>query len=73
MGRIEVQGQVTPIASKTPLELSMVAPTCHPSYVGSVNRKIVPQAGPGINARHCPNITKAKKGLGVAQVVRTSA
>jgi hypothetical protein len=33
----------------------------HPSYSGSVNRKIVVKAGPGINTRPYWKITKTKR------------
>jgi hypothetical protein len=34
-----------------PIKLGMVACSCHSSYEGGVNRRIMVQAGPGKNAR----------------------
>jgi hypothetical protein len=33
------------------LKLVMIVHTSHPSYMGSINRKVTVQTGPGINAR----------------------
>jgi hypothetical protein len=47
-----------------------LAQACHPSYTGSLNRRIAVQASPDINVRPFPKkITKAKRAGGVAQVV----
>jgi hypothetical protein len=35
-------------------QLGVVVWACHPSYLGSINRKISIQAGLGVNARPCP-------------------
>jgi hypothetical protein len=42
----------------------MVVLSCHPSYMGSINRRIVVQAGLAINVRLCPK-NKIKKVAGV--------
>jgi hypothetical protein len=47
MGRIMVQGQPRQNVSETPsqpIKLVMVVHTCHPSYVGGINRRIMVQA-----------------------------
>jgi hypothetical protein len=40
-----------PPTSQPIKKLGVVACACHPSYKGSINRKIVVQAGLGINLR----------------------
>jgi hypothetical protein len=47
----------------------MVACTYHPSYVGSINRRMVTQATPGINVRHYMKNPRAKRAGSMAQVV----
>jgi hypothetical protein len=43
---------------------------CHLSYVGSINRRIKVPAGPDKKQDPIPKITKAKRAVGVAQVVK---
>jgi hypothetical protein len=43
--------------------------TCHPSYSGSISRRITVQAGPGKKPEPILKITPAKKAGGKAQVV----
>jgi hypothetical protein len=44
----------------------MVAHTCHPSYVGSVNRRIMVQGSLGINTRtYSKNIYSKKSAEGI--------
>jgi hypothetical protein len=46
-----------------------VASTCHPSYTGSTNRRIVVQTSLRIKQDPTSNITNVKRASGVAQVV----
>jgi hypothetical protein len=50
-------------------KLDVVVCTCHPSYAGNVNRRIMVQDAQGINARHYPKITKTKRAGDMAEVV----
>jgi hypothetical protein len=50
--------------------LDIVVHACHPSYAGSINRRIMVQAGQSIKARPYLKNSKSKKDPGVAQVVR---
>jgi hypothetical protein len=50
-------------------KLDMVVCTCHPSYVGIVNRRITVQAGLCINARPYLKSNQMKMGWVVIQVV----
>jgi hypothetical protein len=52
---------------------SVVACTCHPSYSGSINRRIDVQAGPVINSRLYLKNKESKKFWGMAQVITVSA
>jgi hypothetical protein len=47
-----------------------VAGTYHPSYLGSVNMRIVVQTGLGKNMRAISKITKVKRAGSMAQVVK---
>jgi hypothetical protein len=52
IGRIRVQGQPWQNVPETQTqELGVVGCTCHPSYMGSINRRIVVQADLGISVR----------------------
>jgi hypothetical protein len=51
--------------------LGVVACTCHPSYVGNINRRVVVQAGPSIKMWDpISKITKSKRTEDVAQMVQ---
>jgi hypothetical protein len=50
-------------------KLHRVTSTCHPSYMESVNRRIVVQASLGIKVRPYSKNNKAKKAGSVAKVV----
>jgi hypothetical protein len=43
--------------------------TFHPSYAGSINRKVMVQATQGMHVRPFPKITKVKRARFVAQEV----
>jgi hypothetical protein len=52
IGRIMVQGQPRQKSCETPFpRLGVVACVCHPSYLESVNGRILIQASLGINSR----------------------
>jgi hypothetical protein len=48
--------------------LDRVVRTCHPSYVGSTNRRIKFQADPGIKVRPYLQNNQCKEGWDVVQV-----
>jgi hypothetical protein len=48
--------------------LGMVACACHPSYVGSINRRVVVQASPGKKGDPISEITRGKKKGGSGDV-----
>jgi hypothetical protein len=63
IGRFLIQGQpkqkVSNILISTNKKLGMVVYTCHPSYLGSIYRRITAQAGTVINIRPYPKYNKA--------------
>jgi hypothetical protein len=50
-------------------KLGMVTHASHPSFMRSVNRRILVQVSLGINVRPYPKITKAKRARTIAQVL----
>jgi hypothetical protein len=59
--------EVDPIS--TNIKLGVVVCTCHPSYMGSINRRIAVKASLGIKGRPDQKITKLKKARSMTQVI----
>jgi hypothetical protein len=65
--RITVLGQSGQKISETSIstnKLGIVAHACHPNYEGRLNRRIIVQAGLGLNARSYLKYNESKNQLG---------